>query len=263
MGSQMLADSLQPWGGAQSYQKSKNRMSSLRVASDPHAKRKPDFYVGIFNVNTKPLTVQRQWGVGTAPGENGTQASICGLVKIPGREEGKLYSSPVVLRDIEHFQKLQPGSDEIILQPISGEFMAQDLCNSNDPYGSWKTYRPITSDQQQVSGNIGSNYYERGIFWCRLTTPDAEPDLNAVEFAIAQLERTYQGLIEEANRFYQQGAQKQVEICEPHHEAAAYFIAAGHDLNLPWHATLTGGLVGQLAAKRKADAAAAKVAPKV
>jgi hypothetical protein len=240
---------------SKSRARDKNRMGNIVMTTDPYGKRQPEFYVGIFNVNTRPLTVQRQWGVGQQMGDGG-QASIGGLVTVNGRAVDDLYGKPVILRDIEHMQKLQPGSDEILLVPVGGEFLAQDLCNCNDLGGSWKTAKSLSTEQQMAAGAVGNNYYERGIFWCRLATPDAEPDMEAVDAAITNLERYYQKLLEEANRLYQSGPKGQQEICDPHHEAAEYFIQAGNPLDLPWHATLRGGLHGMLKKKSAADKAA-------
>lgn len=237
----------------------RNRMGLVHMTPDAIGSRKPEFYIGIFNVSTKSLTVQRQWGSGQSFDDFGSTApSISGLVTIPGREPDELYSRPYVLRDIERLTKLQPSSDEIVMIPVKGEFLAQDLCNCLDPFGDWRTARILTNEQQNAAGSVGNNYYERGIFWCKLATPDAEPDLEAVEKAVERLEAYYQKLYEEGNRYYQLGPKGQELIAAPHHEAIQYFLDAGHKIEAPWHMTLTGGLRGKLAEKIKAKQAAAE-----
>jgi hypothetical protein len=221
-----------------SFANDKNRVSETFISSDPLAQRKPEFYVGIFNVSKTELKVARSWAMG-------------GTVIIPGRQEGETYSKPFILRDMVNVAKQPDLNMEIALVPQRGEFLAQDVCNCNDPYGSWKTYRPLNAATATSEGN---NYYDRGVFWCRLTAPDAEPDLDAVDFAIGRLEKYYQNLIQEANLYYSSGPKEQAKICQPHHEAADYFIESGVKLNLPWHQVLSGNLHEQLA-KAKAKKA--------
>ena len=227
---EMNYDSPNAHAAANSRAKDKNREGNLILTADPYGKRVPAFYVGIFNVGSQPFSVQRSWAVG-------------GTVNIAARPKDALYSQPLILRDVENLQRIAPGSDEIQLAPTSGEYLAQDIVNCNNPYGSWKTYKSLDPSQ---AVNEGNNYYDRGIFWCRLATPTSDPDFEVVEFAITRLEKNYQRLVEEGNLLYQSGPKGQVLICAPHHEAAQYFIDAGHQLDLPWHATLTGGLSGRL-----------------
>jgi hypothetical protein len=226
----MLSDSPRAQSGASSLANDKNRVDQVRLVADPYAGRTPEYYIGIFNVSKTELQIARSW----VP--NGT-------VKLRAREEGQLYGLPFILNDVVPIPKPPMGNDEIILVPTKGEFLAQDIVNCNDPYGSWKTYRPLNA---ATATNEGNNYYDRGIFWCRLTSPGAEPDFDAVEFAIKRLETYYQNLIQEANLYYTSGPKEQSKICQPHHEAADYFIESGVKLSLPWHQVLSGNLHEQL-----------------
>jgi hypothetical protein len=213
-----------------------NRLDQLIITGNPYANRAPLFWVGVFNVAKQPFRIHRPWVIG-------------GVVKIEAREEGELYSKPFIIPDIVGIAKPPVGNDEIIIVPQKGEFLAQDICNMNDPFGSWKTYRPLS---EATRWNDGNNYYERGLFWVKLETPDSPPDLEAVQTAIERLEKYYSFLINEANKFYTSGPKGQEMICGPHHEAAEYFLSAGNDLNLPWHAVMKGGLHGLLGKAREA-----------
>jgi hypothetical protein len=221
----------------QAKQDQENRVGQLIMTVDPYSKRKPEYYIGVFNVSKTTFKIPRSW----VPG---------GLVTLEGRDEGQLYGKPFIIPDVKNIMKPPVGNDEITVIPTKGEFLAQDICNCNDPQGSWETYRPLSA----ASGlNVGNNYYDRGIVWCRLATPESEPDPKAIDFAIMRLETYYNGLINEANTYYSSGPKEQIMICAPHHEAAQYFIDAGNDLDLPWHKQLTGNLRGRL---KKAQAAA-------
>jgi hypothetical protein len=221
----------------------KNRESQLIMTGNPYKDRKPEFYVGIFNVSRRELVVERPWAI------NGT-------VRIEARKEDALYGKPFVLADIELIHRPIVGNDEILTVPQKGEFLAQDIVNSNDPNGSWKTYKAANPATEI---NIGNNYYEKGIFWVRLATPDSEPDLDAVEAAIDRLELNYNRLIMEANELYASGPEGQKQLGagrgKPYHEAADYFITAGHEVDAPWHSVMKGGLSNRLKdARRKAEA---------
>jgi hypothetical protein len=222
---------------ASSRQNDKNHVGSLIMTADPYAKRTPDFYIGIFNVSRKEFAVPRPWAVN-------------GVITIPARPEDGLYGKPFILRDVEATQKLQPGSDEILMIPVKGAFLAQDIVNCNDPLGDWKTYKTLNP---ATALNEGNNYYDRGIFWVKLASPDAEPDIEAVEAAVNRLEAYYNSLILEGNRYYSSGPKTQSLICDPHHMAADYFISAGNDLELPWHQVLSGGMKSRIKAKKVAD----------
>ncbi len=219
---------------AASLADSKNRVDQTFITPDPNALDKPKYYIGVFNVSRTEVRIARPWVVG-------------GMVKLAPRQQDDLYGKPFVLPDIKAFAKPSPGGDEINLIRQSGEFLAQDIVNCNDPKGNWKTYRQLNPEQRTSDGN---NYYERGIFWCRIATPESEPDFEALEFAVKLLEKSYQSLIEEANIYYASGPKEQAKIGAPHREAAQYFIDSGLELNLPWHQTLTGGLSAKLATKK-------------
>jgi len=218
----------------QAKQDAENRVGQLIMTVDPYAKREPAYWIGVFNVSKTELKIPRSW----VPG---------GMVTLPGREEGQLYGKPFVIPDVKNLMKPPVGNDEIVTVPTKGEFLAQDIVNCNDPYGSWETYRPLSAGSAL---NEGNNYYDRGIFWCKLAKPDSEPDMKAVEFAINRLEAYYNSLINEANTYYSSGPKEQTKICAPHHEAAQYFIDSGNDIDLPWHKTMSGNLRGRLKLKK-------------
>lgn len=222
--------------GANSLQRSKNNAGEMHMLANPVAKLAPEFYVGIFNVSTKKISIPRHWAIG-------------GQVILPARQDDELYSKPYILRAIEFIKSIAPQSTTINVNATSGEVLAQDVVNTSNPGGSWKTYRKWTQNQEDLIGSIGNNYYEQGVFWCRLTTPESEPDLDAVQFASELLEKRYNGLIAEANTYYEHGAKGQALICDPHHEAADYFIKAGADLDLPWHRVLQGNFSSKVKAK--------------
>lgn len=231
-----ISDSPRAHGGASSLANDKNRVDQVRLVADPYSARIPEYWIGIFNVSKTELQIARSWVIG-------------GLVKLRPRAEGELYGPPFIIKDVVAIPKPPMGNDEIIMVPTKGEWLAQDIVNCNDPTGSWKTYRPLNA---ATSTNEGNNYYDRGIFWCRLASPDAEPDFDAVEFAIKRLENYYNGLVQEANLYYSSGPKEQAKICQPHHEAADYFISSGLSLELPWHQVMSGGLSQQLDKLRKA-----------
>jgi len=215
-----------------------NRLDQLIIVGNPYAGRQPEFWVGIFNVAKQEFRIHRPWVIG-------------GIVKLAAREEGELYSKPFVIPDIVGIPKPPMGNDEVIVVPNKGEFLAQDICNMNDPFGSWKTYRPLS---EATRWNDGNNYYERGLFWCKLEAQDSPPDMAAVESAILRLEKYYTFLIQEGNKFYTSGPKGQEMICQPHHDAADYFISSGNKLDLPWHAVMKGGLHGLLGKAKAAKA---------
>ena len=238
----MINDSPRAQQSSAALANDKNRVDQLHLVADPHAKDVPKYWVGIFNVSKTELQIARSWVIG-------------GIVKLRPRAEGELYGPPFIIPDIVNIPKPPSSNDEIILVPFSGEWLAQDIVNCNDPNGSWKTYRPLNA---ATATNEGNNYYDRGIFWCRLASTDAEPDFDAVEFAIKRLENYYNGLVQEANLYYSSGPKEQSKICQPHHEAADYFISSGLQLELPWHQVMSGGLTQQLDKLRKAKAGMSK-----
>jgi hypothetical protein len=226
--------------GARASMRELNRNAEIKMPAQPYAHLKPEFYVGIFNVSRKEIRIPRDWAVG-------------GNVIIPAREEEDLYSKPYVLKAIEGIMHLPPGSVQMVVEPINGEALAQDVVNTSNPGGDWKTYRQWTKNQEDIMGAVGNNYYEKGLFWCRLETPTSDPDMEAVEFAMGCLEKNYNNLITEANLLYSSGPREQLKICAPHHEAADYFIKAGNDVELPWHQILQGNFKSKL--KKKIAAA--------
>jgi hypothetical protein len=198
------------------------------MTPDPYAGREPEFYVGIFNVSQKEYRISKPWVVG-------------GQVKIAACDQDKLYSKPFILRDIEHLLRAEVGREEITPIPTKGILLAQDVVNSNDPQGDWRSVRPLDAH----ATNEGNNYYELGLFWVKLATPDAEPDEEAVEMAIKRMEATYNRRIEEAEKFYAGGPEAQKQIEAPNHEAADYF-----GIDRPWHHQMTRDRCSRL---KKAD----------
>jgi hypothetical protein len=219
----------------------KNRIGMVTLQADPYAKRVPEYYVGIFNVSKTELRVPRPFGKAGRT----TQGDSAREVVIPGREGDDLYGKPFILRDIEPILRSMAGSDEITYVPTSGELLAQDVCNTNDPKGNWRTYRALNP---ATATNEGNNYYERGIFWCRLATPTSEPDMEAVEFAMGRLEAYYQRLIEEARQLWSGDPKDRKYISRPHHDAAEYFQIEDE----PWHTTMRSPLRAKLAEKKAA-----------
>lgn len=217
-----------------------NRTDELFFADDPYANRKPDYYVGIFNVSTVPMTVERGWAIG-------------GKVVIPARKEGELYSKPYILPDMKNILSLRAGMDEVSLITMKGTFLAQDIVNTNDPNGNWKTSRPLPPN----SSNEGNNYYERGLFWVTLDTPQSEPDGEALEAAINRLDTYYNKLVTEADQMYIGGPRTQSEIGLPHRMAAE---ALGLE-DRPWHVKLISSLASKLKAKKAEMAGTASPDP--
>lgn len=220
------------------------------MTPDPFWDRKPDYYVGIFNVSPKQRKFSRPWGLSR------DQQSGESIVIIEGRAAEDLWSKPYILKDKNPQHQLNPSTQEIHLTYQNGTFLAQDLLNCNDPWGDWKTARPVTPNM----GNEGNNYYEQGLFWCKLKTPTSDPDLDAVESAIKRLEAHYEKLLGDANQMWVGGPEKQKEIADGHHEAAEYFLATNPELEFPWHTTMTGGMMARLKSRKKA-AEAPVVAP--
>lgn len=231
-----------------------NRIDSVHLQADPYANRVPEYYVGIFNVSETELRCAKPWGKAgrTSQGDSARE------VVIPGREKEALYGKPYILRDVEPILRTFVGTDELSYTPTSGELLAQDLVNSNDPRGNWRTYRALNP---ATSFSEGNNYYERGIFWCRLSSPDAEPDMEAVEMAITRLEKYYNGLVSEARQYWSGDPKGRAFISRPHHDAAEYF-----QIDEPWHNMLRGVSLNSKLAEAKAKQAAQKAAqpsPKV
>jgi hypothetical protein len=221
-----------------------NHLSDISLQADPYGNRTPEFYIGIFNVSMKELRVPRPFGKSGRT----TQGDTAREVVIPGRNKDDLYGKPFILRDIEPILRTFVGNDEISYTPTSGELLAQDVVNTNDPKGSWRTYRALNPFTAASEGN---NYYDRGIFWCRLTSPDAEPDMEAVEFAIGRLEAYYNALVAEADMIWNGNPALRNQIGQPHRDAAKYL-----ELQTEWFHTRTGPLQGKLEAAKKAQAEA-------
>ena len=197
-------------------------------SGNPLANRVPAYYIGVFNVSTRSIKVKRDW-------------AFSHQVIIPAREDGEFYSKPYILPDIKYLPDKKAGFDEISWIAMKGEFLAQDIVNVNDPYGDWHTAKTSSEGTRLSDGN---NFYDRGLFWVRLATPEAEPDLEAVETAITRMEAYYQQLVRDANKFYASGPKQHDLICEPHHAAAEYF-----EIDAPWHRKMEGSLKSQLRSK--------------
>jgi hypothetical protein len=200
--------------------------------TDPYAQRKPDYFVGVFNVSLKDQKVAKPWVIG-------------GQVIIAARGKDDPYGKPFILKDVETQMARRVGGDEMYQVPVSGTFIAQDIVNPNDPFGDWRTSVPLNPATASSSGN---NLYEYGVFWSKLATPESEPDDEAYVKAVERLEKTYQSLVMEADKFYQQGPKGQEQISDPHHEAAEYFELTDRS----WHQVMTGSLTSKIKQKKLA-----------
>src|SRR5665213_741534 len=117
----------------------KNRINDISLQADPYGNRVPEYFIGIFNVSMKELRVPRPFGKSGRTSQGDTAREVV----IPGRNKDDLYGKPYILRDIEPILRTLVGNDEISYIPTSGELLAQDLVNTNDPKGSGKTYRAL------------------------------------------------------------------------------------------------------------------------
>lgn len=203
-------------------QGTKNRL----FPRDPYATRKPDYFVGIFNVAMKDREIIRSWPVGKK-------------IVVKARSKDDFWGKPYILPDIKNIFDRKAGNPDMIVQPTDGIFLAQDVINPTQPFGNWRTSNDTSA---AVRCDDNNNYYQWGLFWCKLATPESDPDPEAVDTAIERLEKTYNALLAEADQFYVSGPAGQAAIQAPHHEAADYFIQNGVQIDRDWHKELTSTL---------------------
>lgn len=177
---------------------------------DANIRRKPEYYVYIYNVSTMEQRVARPW----AHPE----------LIIPACEPDQPYSQPAVLPDIVQDRIDRIGSWDIGIRGVDGKFLAQDALHPDLMGGDWKSYRRIGSAN---AANLGTDLYALGCWWS-LNNPPTEEE---VDTARERLADTYRREIQAANALQMQG--KAEEITPMMHRAADFF-----DLQLSWHTEL-------------------------
>ena len=177
---------------------------------DANIRRKPEYYVYIYNVSTMEQRVARPW----AHPE----------LVIPACEPDQPYSQPAVLPDIVQDRADRVGSWDIGIRGVDGKFLAQDALHPDLIGGDWKSYRRIGTAN---AANLGTDLYALGCWWS-LSNPPTEEE---VETARERLAATYRLEIQAANALQMQG--KSAEITPMMHRAADFF-----DLQLAWHTEL-------------------------
>jgi len=182
---------------------------------DANIRRKPEYYVYIYNVSTMEQKIARPWA---------HPALI-----IPACEPDQPYSQPLVLPDIVQDRVERPGSWDIGIRGVDATFLAQDALHPDLIGGDWKSYRPIPKGS---AANDGTDLYAYGCWWS-LNNPPTEEE---VETARNRLAATYRQEIRKATALQMQG--KPDEISPMAHRAADFF-----DLELPWHTELTARIV--------------------
>jgi len=182
---------------------------------DANIRRKPEYYVYIYNVSTMEQRISRPWA---------HPALI-----IPACEPDQPYSQPAVIPDIVQDRVERAGSWDIGIRGVDGKFLAQDALHPDLLGGDWKSYRRIPKGS---AANDGTDLYSLGCWWS-LNNPPTEEE---VKTARDRLAATYRQEIQKANALQMQG--KPEEISPMMHRAADFF-----DLELPWHTELTARIV--------------------
>ena len=193
---------------------------NFNLVADANANRKPAYYVYIYNVSNRDITISRPWAHPA--------------VILKAAPAGAEYGPPFVLEDIKQETVDRAGSWEMGTRGVRGEFLAQDLLNpdrmwtpgNGDPY--WMTEVPRNAAE---SSNEGTNMYAYGCFWETQNPPSKE----AVARARERLELTYNGLVEKANMLALQGASGLKEIGPLMRHAANYL-----GIETEWNRTLRG-----------------------
>jgi ribosomal protein S27AE len=179
--------------------------------SDANIRRKPEFFVYIYNVSQIEQRIARPW-------------AHPNLV-IPACEPDEPYGQPAVLPDIVQDRIDRPGSWDIGVRGVDGRFLAQDAIHPDLPGTDWKTYKPVPAGN---AGSLGTDLYALGVWWSTNNPPTEEE----VKTARDRLAATYRQQIQVANRLQMAG--KSDEITPLMHRAADFF-----DLDLAWHTELT------------------------
>ena len=178
---------------------------------DANIRRKPEYYVYIYNVSTLEQRIARPW----AHPE----------LIIPACEADQPYSQPAVIPDIVQDRVERPGSWDIGIRGVDGKFLAQDALHPDLIGGDWKSYRKIP---RGTAANDGTDLYALGCWWSTNNPPTQEE----VKTARDRLSATYREEIKKASALQMQG--KPDLITPMMHRAADFF-----DLELPWHTELT------------------------
>ena len=178
---------------------------------DANIRRKPEYYIYIYNVSTMEQRIARPW----AHPE----------LIIPACEPDQQYSQPCVIPDIVQDRVDRVNSWDIGVRGVDGKFLAQDALHPELIGGDWKSYRRISSG---TSSNLGTDLYALGCWWSTNNPPTEEE----VHTARERLAATYRREIQAANALQMAG--KSDEITPMQHRAADFF-----DLQLAWHTDLT------------------------
>jgi ribosomal protein S27AE len=179
--------------------------------SDANIRRKPEFFVYIYNCSTMEQRIARPW----AHPE----------LIIPACEKGEPYGQPCVIPDIVQDRIDRPGSWDIGVRGVDGTFLAQDAIHPEQTGGDWRSYRRVNSG---TAANLGTDLYALGCWWSKNNPPTEEE----VEIAHDRLAATYRREIQAANALQMAG--KADEITPMQHRAADFF-----DLETGWHTELT------------------------
>ena len=177
---------------------------------DANIRRKPEYFVYIYNVSTMEQRVSRPW-------------AHPDLI-IPACGPDEPYSQPAVLPDIVQDRVERAGSWDIGVRGVDGKFLAQDALHPDFPNGDWRNYRSLSAS---TAGNDGTDLYAYGCWWS-LSNPPTNEEVN---IAKERLAATYRREIQKAAALQMAG--KPNEITPMMHRAADYF-----DLETVWHSEL-------------------------
>jgi hypothetical protein len=178
---------------------------------DANIRRKPEFFVYIYNVSTMEQRVARPW-------------AHPDLI-IPACEPDQPYSQPAVIPDIVQDRVERPGSWDIGIRGVDGRFLAQDALHPDLMGGDWKSYRRIPKG---TAANDGTDLYALGCWWSTNNPPTQEE----VKTARERMATTYREEIRKATTLQMAG--KADEITPMMHRAADFF-----DLEASWHTELS------------------------
>lgn len=191
--------------------KAKNRSDNPRYqfVGNANMVRPVQYYVYIFNVSDHEIRIERPWC-------NFNPADMSRALVIPACPKGQRVSKPYRIADVVQMPLRNDVTRTVTTIGQTGEFLAQDAINPEDPSGSWRTVRPVMPGQ---SFNEGVNMYRWGLFWTLNETPTDEE----VNTARKRLEDNYNALITEAKNLWAMGEKGRSQIGNTHRRAASYF----------------------------------------
>lgn len=182
-----------------------NGIKNLMI--DANAVRKPDYFVYVYTTCPRSFEVR--------------QPNALPYVKIPACEASEKVKYVCKFPNVLNMMREDPDTQgKAEITGLYGENVAMSLCNPGNP--------TLNQDQEFSPGDPyqAENLTKYGVFWS-LNAPDKLTD-KEINHAREKMEKTFRGLIQEADNLAAMGPKGREQILEAtHYVAAKYFAYEG------------------------------------